>query len=79
MPLIDPIEASIGWSQTYRAALSVDVRNSADSYHRIIAAIAIQDDAEARWQMEMLIRSTMTIVGAQQRQASAGPPQVLTA
>ena len=79
VPLIDPIEASIGWSQTYRAALNLDVRSSADSYHRIVAAIAIQDDAEARWHMEMLIRSMMMIVGAQQRQAPAGAPQVLTA
>lgn len=78
VPLIDPIEASIGWSQTYRAALNVDVRSSASSYVRIVESIARQDDAEARWQMEMLIRSLMTIVGTQ-RQAAANAPHILTA
>lgn len=79
IPLIDPVEASIAWSQTYRARHNIDVRSSADSYHRIVEAIASQDDSEARWQMEMLIRSTMNIVTTQQRQPVAGESLVLTA
>lgn len=79
IPLIDPIEASVAWSQTYRATLNIDVRSSASSYLRIIEAIASHDDAGARWEMEMLIRSTMTIVTAQQRQPVADAPLVLTA
>ncbi len=80
IPLLDSIEAAIAWSHTYRAALNIDVRGTASSHYLpIVEAIANHDDAEAKWQMEMLIRTTMTIVSAQQRQTFPDTPLVRTA
>ena len=79
IPLIDAIETSIAWSQTYRAARNIVMQSSADSYHQIIEAIADQDDAVARWQVEMLIRSTTTIATAPQRPALSNAPLARTA
>ncbi|WP_443750057.1 FadR/GntR family transcriptional regulator [Asticcacaulis solisilvae] len=79
LPLIDSIEAAISWSHTYRAALNIDVRSTANTYVPMVEAIARRDDAEARWQMEMLIRTTMTVVKAQQRSALPDAPLARTA
>jgi DNA-binding FadR family transcriptional regulator len=66
LPLSDSIEAAIFWANSHKTQRNISIRASLNEHRMILDAMYGQDDAQARWSTEALIRSAMET-------ASAGP------
>ena len=58
IPLAASIEAAIAWSSSYGHARNICRQDTISEYQRIFDAVQDQDDAGARWRMEVLIRTS---------------------
>ena len=58
-PLADSVEAAIVWANVYKAKRNIPVRASLNEHGMILDAFYRQDDAQARWMTEALIRSAI--------------------
>lgn len=72
MPLADSIEAAIVWANAHKTKSKISVRASLNEHSLILDAIHRQDDTQARWSTEALIRSAIEPTSAWSRPASAG-------
>ena len=63
LPLADTIEAAVVWAHAHKTKGNISVRASLNEHRLILDAMYRQDDAQARWSTEALIRSAQAGVG----------------
>lgn len=59
LPLAASIEAAVVWANSYKSKRNISIRASLNEHSMLLDAIHHQDDAQARWVMEALIRSAI--------------------
>ncbi len=59
LPLAASIEAAVVWANSYKTKRNISVRASLNEHGMLLDAVNRQDDAQARWLMEALIRSAI--------------------
>lgn len=57
VPLGASIEAAIAWANSYKSGHGIFVRDSVSEHQRVLNALTEGNDKEARWWMEVLVRS----------------------
>ncbi len=72
LPLAESIEAAIVWANAHKTKSKISVRASLNEHSLILDAIHRQDDTQARWSTEALIRSAIEPTSAWSRPAGAG-------
>jgi DNA-binding FadR family transcriptional regulator len=71
LPLADSIEAAVVWANSHKTKHNISIRASLDEHGMILDAVHRQDDARARWLMEVLIRSAIEPTSAWSTPAGA--------
>ncbi|WP_255346549.1 FadR/GntR family transcriptional regulator [Asticcacaulis sp. AC460] len=69
LPLAASIEAAVFWTNSYKSRRNIPVRASLEEHRMILDAVLREDDAQARWVTETLIRSTLEPIPANTRAA----------
>lgn len=69
--LVDSIEAAVFWANSRKTKCNISVRASLDEHSMILDAVHRQDDAQARWLTEVLIRSAIEPTPAWSRPTGA--------
>lgn len=70
LPLADSIEAAVVWANSYKTRRNISVRASLTEHGMILDAVLREDDAQARWMTETLIRSTLELTSPRPSRAS---------
>lgn len=72
LPLMDSIEAAVVWANSYKTKRNVSVRGAVNEHSMMLDAVRRQDDAQARWVTEALIRSAIEPTSAWSTPTGAG-------
>jgi DNA-binding FadR family transcriptional regulator len=64
LPLAASIEAAVVWANSYKSKRNISVRTSLKEHSMLLDAIHRQDDAQARWLTEVLIRPAIELTSA---------------
>ena len=64
LPLVDSIEAAVVWANVRKTKRNISIRASLNEHSMLLDAIYRQDDAQARWLTETLIRSAIEATSA---------------
>ena len=59
LPLVDSIEAAVVWANADKMKRNISIRASLNGHGMLLDAVYRQDDAQARWVTEALIRSAI--------------------